>query len=65
MCICCAAIPITAATGAALDNKVRKANPSHTPGRTRVRPIAVLTMLVLAVLVTLSIVLHSRFGFFW
>jgi hypothetical protein len=65
MCICCAAIPITAAAGAALDNKTNKTNPSRTVGRTQVRPIAVLTILVLAVLMTLSIVLHSRFGFFW
>jgi len=61
MCICCAAVPVAAATGLSLDKKQRKNGLAL--GRTpkRVRPFVLLTVIAIFLLNVGSVILHTRF----
>jgi hypothetical protein len=65
MCMFCAAVPVAAATGVALDNKQRKQ--THTQGITpkRIRPYKLLTIIVLFLLGVGSVIVHTRYGWLW
>ncbi|PKN90901.1 MAG: hypothetical protein CVU45_01985 [Chloroflexi bacterium HGW-Chloroflexi-7] len=59
MCAFCVAIPATAVSGMALDQKVRKNNPQkRLPFY--LRPYIVLTILVILLLMAASVFFHSR-----
>jgi hypothetical protein len=61
----CAAVPVAAATGTSLDNKQRKK--AHTQGTTlkNLRPYKWLTIIVIFLLVVGSVIVHTRYGWFW
>lgn len=59
MCVFCTAIPVTAVSGLALDQEVRKKNPNkRLPFY--LRPYIVLTILVILLLMAASVLFHSR-----
>lgn len=61
MCICCAAVPVAAATGLSLDKKQRKNDQVQGRTRKRVRPFMLLTILAILVLNVGSVIIHTRF----
>jgi hypothetical protein len=61
----CAAVPMAAATGTALDNKQRKQAQLQGITPKRMRPFKVLTLVVLFLLVVASVIVHTRYGWFW
>jgi hypothetical protein len=65
MCIFCAAVPVAAATGTAMDNKQRKQAQIQGTTPKRMRPYKVLTMVVLFLLVVGSVIVHARYGWLW
>jgi len=62
MCMFCAAIPITAAGGIALDSKDRQKRKSIGLPSKRIRPILVLTFIALSLLMAGSIIVHIFLG---
>ena len=65
MCVFCAAVPVAAATGTSLDNKQRKQALTQGITPKRVRPYAILTIVVLFLLVVGSVIVHTRYGWLW
>jgi hypothetical protein len=65
MCMFCAAVPIAAATGTSLDNKQRKQARAQGTTPKRLRPYKLLTLIVLFLLVVGSVIVHTRYGWFW
>jgi len=65
MCMFCAAVPVAAATGTALDNKQRKNAQAQGAAPKRMRPYKLLTILVLFLLLVGSVIVHTRYGWFW
>jgi hypothetical protein len=65
MCMFCAAVPVAAATGTALDNKQRKKAQMQGTTPKRVRAYVILTIVVLFLLVVGSVIVHTRYGWFW
>ena len=65
MCAFCAAVPVAAATGTSLDNKQRKQAQTQGITQKRVRSYEILTKVVLFLLVVGSVIVHTRFGWFW
>jgi len=65
MCVFCAAVPVAAATGAALDNKQRRN--AQTQGRTSkfIRPFVLLTMIVIFLLIVGSVLVHTWYNRLW
>jgi hypothetical protein len=61
----CAAVPIAAATGTSLDNKQRKQAKAQGTTPKRLRPYKTLTLIVLFLLVVGSVIVHTRYGWFW
>jgi hypothetical protein len=61
----CAAVPVAAATGTTLDNKQRKNAQMQGTTPKRVRPYVILTLVVLFMLAMGSVIVHTRFGWFW
>jgi uncharacterized iron-regulated membrane protein len=61
MCICCAAVPVAAATGLSLDKKQRKHDQVQGRTRKRVRPFMLLTILAILVLNVGSVIIHTRY----
>jgi hypothetical protein len=61
MCICCAAVPVAAATGLSLDKKQRKNDQVQGRTRKRVRPFMLLTILAILMLNVASVIIHTRF----
>jgi len=65
MCIFCAAVPVAAATGTSLDNRQRKKTQAQGTAPKRLRPYMLLTIIVLFLLVVGSVIVHTRYGWFW
>jgi len=65
MCMVCAAVPVAAAAGTSLDNKQRKQAQVQGVTPRRLRPYKVLTLIVILFLVTASVIIHTRYGWFW
>jgi hypothetical protein len=65
MCMFCAAVPVAAATGTALDNKQRKAAQAQGRLPSHLRPVIVLTMIVIFLLLVGSVIVHTRYPRFW
>ena len=65
MCMFCAAVPVAAATGTALDNKQRKQAQAQEKTPKRLRPYKLLTIIVLFLLVAGSVIVHTRYGWLW
>lgn len=65
MCMFCAAVPVAAATGTALDNKQRKNDQAQGTAPKRVRPYKLLTIIVIFLLVAGSVIVHIRYGWLW
>ena len=65
MCMFCAGVPIAAATGTALDNKQRKNVQAKGSVPKRIRPYKLFTILVIILLLAGSVIIHTRFGWFW
>ena len=68
MCMFCAAVPIAAATGTALDNKQRKdaqmQELQESPPK-RLRPYRFLTLMVIFLLLVGSVIVHTRYDWLW
>ncbi|HTX91389.1 MAG TPA: hypothetical protein VMC09_09235 [Anaerolineales bacterium] len=65
MCMFCAAVPVAAATGTALDNKQRKQFQAEGRQPGRVRPFLILMMIVVFLLLVGSVIVHTRYSRFW
>ena len=65
MCMFCAAVPVAAATGTSLDNKQRKQAQAQGTTPKRLRPYKLLTLIVIFLLVVGSVIVHTRYGWFW
>ena len=65
MCMFCAAVPVAAATGTALDNKQRKQAQMQGTTPKRWRLFKVLTLVVLFLLAVGSVIVHTRYGWLW
>lgn len=65
MCMFCAAVPVAAATGVALDNKQKQKQRAE--GRTgpRLRPIPLMTAAAILLLLLGSAFFHLRYPKFW
>lgn len=61
MCMFCAAIPVTAATGVALDSKQRRKHQAQGRPERRVRPIPLLTAFAILLLMIGSVFFHLKF----
>lgn len=61
MCMFCAAIPITAAAGTALDSKQRKDARQKGKPAPRIRPFPLLTAGAILLLMLGSVFFHTRF----
>jgi len=61
MCMFCAAIPVTAATGAALDSKQRHKHQAQGRLSRRIRPIPLLTVFAIVLLMIGSVFFHLKF----
>jgi hypothetical protein len=62
MCICCAAVPVAAATGLSLDKKQRKNDEAQGRTRRRVRPFVWLTVFSIFILNVGSVIIHTRYS---
>jgi hypothetical protein len=65
MCMFCAAVPVAAATGVALDNKQRKQAQAQGITPKRIRPYKILMIIVLFLLGVGSVIVHTRYGWLW
>ena len=65
MCMFCAAVPVAAATGTSLDNKQRKQAKVQGTTSKLLRPYKWLTISVIFLLVVGSVIVHTRYGWFW
>lgn len=61
MCMFCAAVPVTAAAGVALDSKQRKQRQAAGRPAQRVRPILVATVVLILLLMLTSAYFHFKF----
>ncbi len=61
MCMFCAAIPITAATGLALDSKQRQVATKKGKSLPRIRPFPLLTAAAIFLLMLGSVFFHAKF----
>ncbi len=61
MCMFCAAIPVTAATGLALDSKQRKKHQSAGLSTPRIRLILLAMVLIIFLLMIASAYFHTKF----
>ena len=65
MCVFCAAVPVAAATGTSLDSKQRKNAEAQGNPPKRIRPFVMLTMIVIFLLITGSVLVHTRYYRLW
>jgi len=61
MCICCAAVPVAAATGLSLDKKQRKNDQAQGRTRKHIRPFVLLTVISIFLLNVGSVIIHTRY----
>ena len=61
MCMFCAAIPVTAATGVALESKQRHRHQAQGQPSRRIRPIPLLTAFAILLLMIGSVLIHLKF----
>ncbi len=61
MCMFCAAVPMAAAGGVALESKQRRKRQMEGRPEQRARPIMPLTMLVILLLLVISVYVHIKF----
>lgn len=61
MCMFCAAIPVAAATGVALDSKQRHKHQAQGHPSRRIRPIPLLTAITILLLMIGSFFIHLKF----
>jgi len=65
----CAAVPVAAATGTALDNKQRKEAQVQEEGQEdtpkHLRPYRLMTIIVISLLLVGSVIVHTRYGWLW
>jgi len=65
MCMFCAAVPVAAATGTALDNKQHKSVQTQADTPKRLHPYRLMTFIVIFMLLVGSIIVHTRYGWLW
>jgi hypothetical protein len=65
MCMFCAGVPLAAATGTSLDNKQRKQARMQGTTLKHLRPYKWLTIIAIFLLVVGSVIVHTRYGWFW
>jgi hypothetical protein len=65
MCMFCAAIPVAAATGVSLDSKQRRCLQAQGRESPRLRPVLLLTGLVLLFLMAGSVIFHTYYPRLW
>jgi hypothetical protein len=65
MCMFCAAVPVVAATGTALDNKQRKVAQAEEDNPKHLRPYGLITTMVIFLLLVGSVIVHTRYGWLW
>lgn len=61
MCMFCAAVPAAAAAGVALDSKQRKQRQVQGRPAQRIRPMLVLTVVVIFLLLSASVYFHVKY----
>jgi hypothetical protein len=65
MCMFCAAIPMTAATGLSMDSKQRKSLQQKGRPAPRVRPFPLITVAAILLLSVGSVFYHLKFPGYW
>lgn len=65
MCMFCAAIPVTAATGLAMDSKQRRAIQRQGRPAPRIRPFPLLTAFAILLMMIGSVIFHIKFPRLW
>ena len=61
----CAAVPVAAATGTALDKKQRKSAQTQEDTPKPLRSYGVITIIVIFLLLVGSMIVHTRYGWLW
>jgi len=62
MCMFCAAVPLAAASGIALDNRQRRKRRAEGHPEQRIRPFLVLTVIAILLLMLASVYAHVKFS---